>query len=75
MIVGGYVRLPEVPAAPARRVIAVGSKVKITGGSPFSGWTGLYVGQSTRDREKVLLNLLGGQRHVLIASRLVMPAQ
>ena len=36
MIVGGFVRLPEAPPPLARRTIAVGSKVKITGGA-FGG--------------------------------------
>jgi hypothetical protein len=34
---------------------------------------GLYAGQSTRERELVLLNLLGGQRPVAIAGNLVVP--
>ena len=66
----GYITLPEAPAAPARREIAIGSKVKITAG-PFGGHLGLYQGQSTRDRERILLNLLGASRPVLIASSLV----
>ena len=66
----GYIKLPEAPAAPARREIAIGSKVKITAG-PFGGHLGLYQGQSTRERERILLNLLGASRPVLIASSLV----
>jgi transcription antitermination factor NusG len=73
MIVGGFVRLPEGRGAPVKRKIAIGSKVRITAG-PFSGMSGLYAGQSTRDREKILLSLLGGQRPVLIAADLVAPA-
>ena len=46
----GYIRLPEAPATPAGRKIAVGSKVKITAG-PFGGMAGLYAGQSTRERD------------------------
>jgi transcription antitermination factor NusG len=57
MIVGGFVRLPEAPPPPARRKIAIGAKVRITGGA-FGGMSGLYAGQSTRERELVLLNLL-----------------
>src|SRR5580693_507347 len=53
----GYIKLPETPANPIRRNIAIGSKVKITAG-PFSGMSGLYAGMSTNDREKILLNLL-----------------
>ena len=68
----GFVRLPEAPATPARRTIAIGAKVRITGG-PFGGMSGLYAGQSTRERELVLLNVLGGQRPVSIAAGLVVP--
>jgi transcriptional antiterminator RfaH len=68
----GYIKLPEAPPPPVRRKIAIGAKVRIASG-PFGGWRGLYAGQSTREREKVLLNLLGGQRPVLIAADLVIP--
>jgi hypothetical protein len=37
--------------------------------------SGLYAGMSTKDREKILLNLLGSQRPVLVPSNLVIPAQ
>jgi hypothetical protein len=37
--------------------------------------SGLYAGQSTRDRERILMTMLGGQREVLIAANLVVPAQ
>jgi transcriptional antiterminator RfaH len=66
----GFVRLPDRPSTPARRKIAIGSKVRITGG-PFGGMSGLYAGQSTRERELVLLNVLGGQRPVAVAAHLV----
>ena len=68
----GYIKLPEGPGAPVKREIAIGSKVKITAG-PFGGMSGLYAGMSTRDREKILLNLLGGQRPVLVPANLVVP--
>ena len=68
----GFVRLPEAPATPARRKIAIGARVKITGGA-FGGWTGLYAGQTTRERELVLLHVLGGQRPVAITANLVAP--
>ena len=68
----GYIRLPEGRGAPVKRKIAVGTNVKITAG-PFGGLSGLYAGQSTRERELVLLNLLGGQRPVSIAAGLVVP--
>ena len=69
----GYIRLPEGPGAPTERKIAIGAKVRITAG-PFGGMSGLYAGQSTRERELVLLNVLGGQRPVSIAGGLVAPA-
>ena len=67
-----YIRLPEAPPPPVRRQIAIGAKVQITGGA-FGGMSGLYASQSTRERELVLLNLLGGQRPVAIAANLVVP--
>ena len=72
MVVGGFVRLPEAPPPPVRRKIAIGAKVKVTAG-PFGGMSGLYAGQSTRERELVLLNVLGGQRPVAIPANLVVP--
>jgi transcriptional antiterminator RfaH len=68
----GFVRLPDVPAAPIRREIAIGAKVRIAAG-PFGGMSGLYAGMSTKDRERVLLHVLGGQREIRIASNLVVP--
>jgi hypothetical protein len=68
----GFVRLPEGRGAPVKRTIAIGAKVKITAG-PVGGMSGLYAGQSTRDRELILLNLLGSQRPVAIAANLVVP--
>ena len=73
MLVGGFVRLPEGRGSPVKRKIEIGAKVKIIGGA-FDGMSGLYAGQSTRERELVLLNLLGGTRPVSIAAGLVAPA-
>ena len=70
----GFVKLPEALPPPVRRQIAIGAKVRITAG-PFGGMSGLYAGMSTKDREKILLNLLGSQRPVLVPSNLVIPAQ
>jgi transcription antitermination factor NusG len=72
MVVGGFVRLPEAPPPPVRRQIAIGERVRIASG-PFGGMRGLYAGQSTRERELVLLHVLGGQREVQIAANLVVP--
>jgi transcriptional antiterminator RfaH len=68
----GYIKLPESRGAPVQRKIAIEAKVKVTAG-PFGGMSGLYAGQSTRERELVLLNILGGQRPVAIARNLVAP--
>jgi transcription antitermination factor NusG len=42
---------------------------------PFRGFNGLHTGMSTRDREMVLINILGGPRPVEVAAGLVAPAQ
>jgi transcription antitermination factor NusG len=68
----GYIKLPDRLSAPVKRTISIGSKVKITSG-PFGGWVGLYAGMTTRERELVLLNVLGGQRPVAIAAHLIAP--
>ena len=68
----GYIKLPETPPPPVRRKIAIGAKVRIASG-PFGGMSGLYAGMSTKDRERVLLHVLGGQREIRIASNLVIP--
>ena len=73
MVVGGYVRLPGAESPAAKRKLAIGAQVGVASG-PFAGWRGLYAGQSTKDRERILLNLLGGPRPVLIPSNLVIPA-
>ncbi|MFZ0601222.1 MAG: transcription termination/antitermination NusG family protein [Roseiarcus sp.] len=69
----GFVRLPDRSAAPVKRKIAIGSRVRITGG-PFDRMSGLYAGQSTRERELVLLNVLGSQRPIAIGSNLILPS-
>ena len=68
----GYVKLPEAPPPPVRRKITIGANVQIASG-PFGGMLGLYAGMSTKDRERVLLHVLGGQREIRIASNLVVP--
>jgi transcriptional antiterminator RfaH len=68
----GFIKLPEGRGAPVKRKIAIGAKVKVTAG-PFGGMSGLYAGQSTRERELILLNLLGSQRPVSIAANLIVP--
>jgi transcriptional antiterminator RfaH len=70
----GYVRLPEAGGAPVERKIAIGAKVRVASG-PFGGMSGLYAGQSTRERELILLDLLGRQTPVTIAAGLVAPSR
>ena len=70
----GYIKLPEARGAPVARKIAIGAKVKVTAG-PFGGMSGLYAGQSTREREIILFDLLGRQTPVSIAAGLVEEAR
>jgi transcription antitermination factor NusG len=51
--IGGFVKLPL-----PNRQLKSGQKVRVIGGS-FNGQIGLYQGQTSRDRERVLLELLG----------------
>ena len=71
----GIVRLaPQSSPQPIRRAFAAGEAVTVTGGA-FRGFHGLHTGMSARDREVVLLDVLGGKRPVAIASGLVALAQ
>jgi len=70
----GYISLPDRPSTPVKRKIAIGARVRIASG-PFGGKSGLYAGMGAKDRERVLLHVLGGQREIRIASNLVVPAQ
>ena len=56
----GIIRLSSrlTPQAVVRRTFEPGAQVSITEG-PFLGLGGLHTGMSTRDREMVLVNLLG----------------
>jgi transcription antitermination factor NusG len=64
--VGGFVKLP------AQRRLKPGQKVSIIAGS-FLGQIGLYQGSSSRDRERVLLELLGQKVPVELPSKHVAP--
>lgn len=71
----GIIRLSARPAPQiVRRAFAPGEAVTVTGGA-FRGFSGLHSGMSVRDREIVLLDVLGGQRPVEIASDLVAPKE
>jgi transcription antitermination factor NusG len=58
---GGIVRLPD----PKR--LQPGARVRITKGS-FEGHFGIYAGMSGKDRERVLLELLGRKVNVDLAA-------
>jgi transcription antitermination factor NusG len=58
---GGIVRLPD----PKR--MQIGAKVRILKGS-FEGHFGIYAGMTGKDRERVLLDLLGRKVNVDLAS-------
>jgi transcriptional antiterminator RfaH len=57
-----------------RRAFESGAQVTIVDG-PFRGFNGLHTGMSTRDREMVLIDILGGPRPVEVSAGLVVPAQ
>jgi transcription antitermination factor NusG len=65
--VGGFVKLP-IP----QTQLKAGQKVRIVSGS-FAGQIGLYQGQTGRDRERVLLELLGRQVPIELPSRDLTP--
>jgi transcriptional antiterminator RfaH len=68
----GIIKLPAGPPPSPRRIIRPGAKVKITSG-PFQGLAGIYQGMTKRERELVLLRVLGGQRSVAIPAAAIEP--
>jgi transcriptional antiterminator RfaH len=65
----GVVRLGP-SREPGRARYAAGTRVTVTGG-PLKGFRGLHSGLSTREREVILLELLGRQTQVTIAAGLI----
>jgi transcriptional antiterminator RfaH len=65
--IGGFVKLPL-----PNRQLKPGQKVRVIGGS-FNGQIGLYEGQTSRDRERVLLELLGQAVPVELPARDIRP--
>jgi len=56
----GIIRLAPPPPKPVpRKPIPVGDKVRVAG-----GFTGIYLGMTAREREKVLIDFLGRQVEV-----------
>jgi transcriptional antiterminator RfaH len=71
----GIIRLNAHPTtSPRRELLTPGDPVAITDG-PFVGLTGIYSGMTTRERELVLIDLLGKQTPVSISADLVVPQE
>lgn len=68
----GLVQLPKSLSTDTFERFVRGSSVRVTGGA-FSGMVGIYEGSSSHDRERVLLDYLGGKRRVLIGSSFIEP--
>ena len=66
----GFVRLPDKPSRPSRRVFVKGAAVKIIGG-PLQGVTALHSGMSASEKEILLIAMLGASRRVAVPSHLV----
>lgn len=60
----GMIVLPD----PPMNSLQLGQQVHVNGGM-LQGYTGIYQGQHSRDREKVLIAYLGRKTTILIASR------
>jgi transcription antitermination factor NusG len=69
----GVIRLSSrlTPQAVVRRAFEPGAPVSITEG-PFRGFAGLHTGMSTRDREMVLIDLLGRKTTVGVPAGFVL---
>jgi transcription antitermination factor NusG len=65
--VNGLIELPRPPP------LRPGAKVRITRGA-FADRIAIYAGMKPRQRIEILLGLLGGERHLVIARSAVMPA-
>jgi hypothetical protein len=65
----GVIRLPAPPSL-VRRRYAAGTRVSVIGG-PFRGVAAIHTGMTEREREVVLIGLLGAQRSVAIESHLI----
>jgi transcription antitermination factor NusG len=68
----GFIRLPDGPSKPARRIFAKGAAVRIVGG-PLQGVAALHSGMSAAEKEILLIAMLGAQRPVAIAAHLLAP--
>lgn len=70
----GVIRLASclTPQSVVRRAFEPGAKVEITGG-PFRGFDAIHTGMTVRDREMVLIDLLGRKTTIAVAAGLVLP--
>jgi transcription antitermination factor NusG len=68
----GVVRLSPRPLSPSRRILTPGAAVAIADG-PLRGLGAIYAGQTAREREIILLHILGASRPVEISAGLVLP--
>jgi transcriptional antiterminator RfaH len=68
----GFVRLPDRPAAPARRAFKKDERVKILAG-PFQGVAALHSGLSAAEKEILLISMLGATRRISVPAHLVVP--
>jgi transcription antitermination factor NusG len=66
----GFIRLPDKPSGPARRVFEKGAPVKIVGG-PFQGVGALHSGMSASEKEILLIAMLGAPRRIAVPRHLV----
>jgi transcriptional antiterminator RfaH len=66
----GVIRLPPPPPPKPRRVFKKGEPVRILAG-PFASFNAIHTGMSARDRELVLIDVLGGNRQVGVPSHLI----
>jgi transcriptional antiterminator RfaH len=68
----GFIVLPPPPSA-RRRVYAKGTKLKILGG-PFASFNAIHSGMSVKEREIVLIVMLGGQQTIAVPAHQLQPA-
>jgi transcriptional antiterminator RfaH len=68
----GIIRLNARPSSSARHDFTPGAAVAVVDGA-LRGFDGVYVGQTARERELILLNILGASRPVEIAAGLLAP--
>jgi transcriptional antiterminator RfaH len=66
----GVIRLRPPPPPKSRHVFRKGDRVRILAG-PFASFSALHTGMNHRERERVLIEILGARREVTVANHLV----